>query len=257
MKLVWCTDIHLNFVPNGACAFGVEVASRNPDLVVISGDIAESASFEGALKEFARGVGCPVYFVLGNHDYYGSSIKHVNAKAKILGKPLHWLTKMGIVELSPTVALVGHEGWYDCRIGDYTKLEMSDFTYVKDLRGLPKLGIVAKCRDLGRESAEAARPFVEEALSKYKKVFFVTHVPPFHEAAVYKGKPSDPVWAPWFTNLSMGDMLFRAAENSTNHLTVLCGHTHGDGIVEMLPNLKVYTGGAEYYSPSVCGTFTI
>jgi hypothetical protein len=32
---------------------------------------------------------------------------------------------------------------------------------------------------------------------------------------------------------------------------VLCGHTHGQGEVTMLPNLRVQTGGAEYGKPKV------
>jgi 3',5'-cyclic-AMP phosphodiesterase len=34
-------------------------------------------------------------------------------------------------------------------------------------------------------------------------------------------------------------------------LTVLCGHTHGRGEVEILPNLKVLTGGAQYGKPEI------
>jgi hypothetical protein len=32
-------------------------------------------------------------------------------------------------------------------------------------------------------------------------------------------------------------------------LTVLCGHTHGEGEATILPNLLVKTGGAEYGKP--------
>ncbi len=32
-------------------------------------------------------------------------------------------------------------------------------------------------------------------------------------------------------------------------MTVLCGHTHGEGYVEVLPNLRMRTGGAVYGQP--------
>jgi 3',5'-cyclic-AMP phosphodiesterase len=32
-------------------------------------------------------------------------------------------------------------------------------------------------------------------------------------------------------------------------LTVLCGHSHGAGETQILPNLRVATGGAEYGKP--------
>jgi hypothetical protein len=41
--------------------------------------------------------------------------------------------------------------------------------------------------------------------------------------------------------------------NSTKwaQLTVLCGHTRGGGEAEILPNLRVLTGGARYGNPAV------
>jgi hypothetical protein len=34
-------------------------------------------------------------------------------------------------------------------------------------------------------------------------------------------------------------------------MTVLCGHTHGAGVVDVLPNLRVVTGGADYGAPAL------
>jgi hypothetical protein len=34
-------------------------------------------------------------------------------------------------------------------------------------------------------------------------------------------------------------------------MTVLCGHTHGSSEAEILPNLRVLTGGAVYGNPCV------
>jgi len=34
-------------------------------------------------------------------------------------------------------------------------------------------------------------------------------------------------------------------------LTVLCGHTHSPGAAQILPNLEVLTGSAEYGSPTI------
>ncbi len=43
----------------------------------------------------------------------------------------------------------------------------------------------------------------------------------------------------------------------TRKLTVLCGHTHGAGMVQMLPNLRVYTGGARYGMPALQDVISI
>ncbi len=34
-------------------------------------------------------------------------------------------------------------------------------------------------------------------------------------------------------------------------LTILCGHTHGEGDVEIRPNIRAITGAAEYKEPRV------
>jgi predicted phosphohydrolase len=45
--------------------------------VLISGDIAEAPTVSEILGEMAQHVAKPIYFVLGNHDYYKSSVAKV------------------------------------------------------------------------------------------------------------------------------------------------------------------------------------
>jgi predicted MPP superfamily phosphohydrolase len=40
-------------------------------------------------------------------------------------------------------------------------------------------------------------------------------------------------------------------------MTVLCGHTHGAGFAQILTNLSVFTGGAEYGRPELQGVFNL
>ena len=119
MRLAWITDPHFNFLPPfGARAFGQYVAKETGcDAVVLTGDIAESKSLERASRGFAEGLDKPVYFVLGNHDYYSGSIEGTRTVARRLGGNLRWLHSAGIVQLSQETALVGHEGWYDAQYG--------------------------------------------------------------------------------------------------------------------------------------------
>jgi hypothetical protein len=52
---------------------------------------------------------------------------------------------------------------------------------------------------------------------------------------------------PAFTCKAMGDVILEVAEaNPGCNMTVLCGHTHGHGVADLLPNLRAYTGDAEY-----------
>ena len=41
------------------------------------------------------------------------------------------------------------------------------------------------------------------------------------------------------------------AAHPDKEMLVLCGHTHGAGECQVLPNLRVLTGGAEYGRPTV------
>jgi hypothetical protein len=57
---------------------------------------------------------------------------------------------------------------------------------------------------------------------------------------------------PFFTCAAVGVVL-RAAmiARPAARVTVLCGHTHGAGAVDVLPNLRVVTGGADYGAPAL------
>jgi len=116
VKLVWCSDVHLNF-PNqygGPYGFGEWLRDNDDTSVgcVISGDIAEGVSLQQVMKGFSEGYGKPIYFVSGNHDYYGSSWEAVNKSTAewAIGDP-HWLRKEGVIELAPDLAICGNEGW--------------------------------------------------------------------------------------------------------------------------------------------------
>src|SRR5262245_13897401 len=121
MRLAWATDIHLNFLsPAQARSFYCKVGETAPDAVLLSGDIAEAPSVERYLLEMAEHLQRPLYFVLGNHDFYGGSIQDVRARMAALSAEhrwLRWLNVAGVVPLTEETALVGHDGWADGRLG--------------------------------------------------------------------------------------------------------------------------------------------
>ena len=119
-RIVWATDIHLNFVRDAkSLAFFESIAKQNPDAVLIGGDIAEAHNFERYLIDMCHIVNRPVYFVLGNHDYYKSSIAQVRARTRQLCQRvpnLVWLSNCDEIELTKDTCLLGHDGWADARI---------------------------------------------------------------------------------------------------------------------------------------------
>jgi len=263
-RLAWATDVHLNFLSgSGLEAFREALARQEADLVVLTGDIAEAPTLEPLLTVLAAELKTMIWFVLGNHDYYRGSIPRVRDVARALGDRsqwLGWLPAAGVVELTRDVALVGVDGWADGRAGDWERspVMLNDYLLIAELAGLTKADRLGRLQELGDAEAAALRAPLAEALDKYRKVIVATHVPPFREACWHEGKISNDDWLPHFTCLAVGDVLREAAlTHPDRKIRVLCGHTHSPGSAEILPNLKVLTGAAEYGEPRVQGVIEL
>src|SRR4051812_44396530 len=122
-RFLWLTDIHLNFLPPAQVdAFLDALAAQAAAGVLLSGDIGEAPDVTRYLMDFDQRLRRPVYFVLGNHDFYRGSIAGVRHRIEQLcaSHPrLHWLPRAGVVALTERTGLVGHDGWGDGRLGDY------------------------------------------------------------------------------------------------------------------------------------------
>jgi 3',5'-cyclic-AMP phosphodiesterase len=73
------------------------------------------------------GLRVPIYFVLGNQDFYGGSIAAVReavARKAAASRWLHWLPESGVIPLTANTALVGHDSWADGRLGDFFRSEV-------------------------------------------------------------------------------------------------------------------------------------
>lgn len=91
-----------------------------------------------------------------------------------------------------------------------------------------------------------------DALARFQHVVVITHVPPFRESCWHEGKISGDDWLPFFSCKAVGDALVEAMKAAPDRMmTVLCGHTHGGGEAQILPNLRVLTGGARYGQPAI------
>lgn len=262
--MTWLTDIHLNCVSaEQATDFIDAVGQSDADAVLIGGDVAEWPDVVRYLREIAKRVARPVYFVLGNHDYYFNSIQNVRrGVAQLCGQSEHlvWLADAGVIELTPSVGLIGHGGWADARLGDYERslVTLNDYRLIADLAGLGKQARRPVLEALADEAAAHVRRVLPDALRAYPRVFLLTHVPPFREACWYNHQISDDHWLPHFTSKAMGDAILectRAAPRT--HLTVLCGHTHGRGEARLADNLTVLTGGAVYGAPEIQRVFEL
>lgn len=259
MKLAWITDPHLNVAGvQQAMRLMAEVRQMNAGALVVSGDIGEAPDLEGWLELMAMQAGCPVYFVLGNHDFYHDSVAEVRAVASVLSQKfpnLCWLGEGDVIRLTDRTALIGHDGWGDARHGNamLSRVMLADFHCIEDLMGLSKDVLITKLQSLGDEAAEVMERALRKAIREgYEEIKVLTHVPPFREACWHEGDQSDDEWAPYFSCKAVGDMLERVmGEHPECRVHVLCGHTHSGGEAQVMSNVRVTTGAAEYRKPVV------
>lgn len=261
-RVAWLTDIHLNFLsPQETRVFLDNVAAARPDAVLIGGDIAEAPDLSRKLQAIAGALACPVYFVLGNHDFYFGSIRQVREDvSEVCRRAPHlvWLTAAEAIELTPAVGLCGHDGWADARLGDYERslVMMNDYRLIAELAAVGKAARWPMLKALGDAAAEHVRRVLPAALDRHPHVVFLTHVPPLREACWYQGQLSNDEWLPHFTCLAVGQALVEIMRQRPDRkLTVLCGHTHSPGETWPLANLRILTGSAEYGRPEIQQVF--
>jgi len=256
-RLAWGTDWHLNFLkPPARQAFIDRLAGLNADAFAITGDISDGSNLEQDLQRIGTTLTKPVFFLLGNHDRYHSSFAETEAVVKRATASLphlHRLTGGELVELSPTTALLGVDGWADgtAGAGSASKVELNDSRLIRDFAILPRSMRFLKMREMADEYASTMAPILAEAMGRYPNVIVLSHVPPLPEATWHEGKVSDAEYLPHFCNPALGRLLRKSCiEFPNTKLTVFCGHTHGEG-VHREGNLTVFTGSAEYFDPRV------
>lgn len=275
MKLIWCTDIHLDHLQEVIFANGKTdgsrklshtkivnfcdaLSSRNPDCILITGDISIAPLIEQHMELLEENIvgNAPIYFVLGNHDYYGGTIADTRARmAKFNGsRRATWLNTVDFVPLTKNTALVGHDGWYDGGYApfDKSRLYMTDVELITEFRFKHPLVQNDLMRELAREGANAVRTRVKPIAGAYKNILVATHAPCFREnSRAPNGAMSDMNWLPYMSSKAMGDAVYQlACEFPENNFTCFSGHTHTKCDSVLMSNLREMTGQSRYGFPA-------
>ena len=264
MRLAWLSDIHLNFLnTHGRDVFYSELLKSGCDRILLTGDIGEAPTVARFLKEMDNVLARPVHFVLGNHDFYHGSVECVRREVESLCSRsdfLRWMPRAGSVSLSPSVALVGHDGWADGRYGDFfgSNLALNDYICIQELRTAIKEERLERMQSLASEAADHMRRVIPPAFREHRHIILLTHVPPFREACWHRGRPSDEGSLPHFASKVAGDLLRGILEARRDlSMTVLCGHTHSPSRAAILPNLKARAAKAQYGAPQIQGILEV
>lgn len=258
-RLAWVTDPHLDHATLAALTAHVRaVHAAEADAVVLTGDLATAKTLVQWLRAYRRMLELPLYFVLGNHDFWGGGIASVREEVRRLHSAeqgLCYLTVTEPVALADGVTLVGHDGWYDARAGawDAPRFRMQDWGRIAEYAGAAgHAGIVAVSRALADAAEAELVPRVAAAAAGNGTVLVVTHVPPWPLAAGRPGSRGESI-APWYVSRGLGLALERvAAAHPAVSFRVLAGHAHRrrEGMA-IAPNLTCDVGGARYGTPGI------
>lgn len=268
MRLAWATDVHLEFAEEAMRSiFAKEIVNQQADALLLTGDIANAKLIERLLKELQGRIGIPIYFNMGNHDFYGGHISLRRQWAEEITKsdvPLFWVEGMEPVELANDVCLVGVDGWGDGQLGSpySSDVLLNDWDLIKEFLKADALynreARMKLLRRYGNRAGDTIRARLKEALPRFKHLLLMTHVPPWKEATWHEGAHSDDAWLPWFSCKAVGDVIVdEVGKHPDRVMTVICGHTHGRGYSKINKQIDVYTGGARYRSPKVQCTFDV
>lgn len=259
--MAWATDTHFDFVHDEQVeSFAKELSQY--DGAVITGDISNYKSVERHL-EILRSAGVPVWFVHGNHDVYGGSIAGLRSMLaeKFSSGPVRWLGSCGPVMLGDRCALVGVDGWYDGRNGNFfrSEVELNDFSMIAELSTHNRQERLKRIKALSDACADRLEPLIAEAaaLPGVDHIVVATHVAPWEGAAWHMGKPSDKEWQPFFSSRSIGLAIEKAAGLTDKRVTVLCGHSHSPGTFRPNQQITCETGAARYGRPALASWFDL
>ena len=170
MRALWLTDLHLNFVSSTSRRkFYDHVRATGGEVALVGGDIGEATSVGGYLSELEVALAILVYFVLGSHDFYHGSFKSVRGEVAALSKRsqrLTWLTTAGVVPLTESTALIGHDSWGDGRLGEgeASEVMLNDSLLIEDLLLASKRELFKRLYALGDEAARETDRNLCEAL---------------------------------------------------------------------------------------------
>lgn len=274
MMLAWMTDVHFDHLsPHRFDEFIRSWQKIECDAFLITGDISNGERVVDDVQRLVTTLQKPVYFVLGNHDYYGSSTERVRWRVQENLKDPNavCLGQRSYVRLSSTTALVGHDTWYDAVYGDWriSNFSMCDWVLIEDYTDIgaaingghgralnPNYSrIVGKSRALALQGVEHISAGIDAAINDgFKRIIIASHVPPFDDAHMYEGKKGDDGAQPWFTSGLLGELLKqKAIANPEKIFSSLSGHTHGSYEGMFAHNLHVRVGGARYGHPEVQG----
>lgn len=254
MKLGLCSDLHLDHISSedeGTVVSALKpILANDFDCLLIAGDISVTNKLSFHIKCLDK-VFPNKYFVLGNHDHWGSYFTHAWEKVKNNHQYIHGKR----IPLTPETILVGVDGWFDARAGREKDIyNTNDLNYIGDLSVINRIDslILEKIRSWADADAKSLAQSLE-GLVGVERVVILTHYPPWPN-------PDDSAkFYAWSVCNAVGSVIESVARaNPHIRFDVICGHTHHKWQAKiLLDNINLNVLPAEYSNPALSGILEI
>lgn len=212
MQAAYFSDLHLD-VKGDSIYKKIEsfMKTNNLQKAFVTGDISNGIQITYHLKQLSKVIP-EVYFILGNHCYYFSSIFRVEDEISNLTpvySNLHWLTALPPIELSADTALIGSEGW-NCSKAGIERFSLESL-------------IVKEFRDMSFEEFQLFKNTIleykfKQASRRYKNVICLTHFPPVWNTNKFLDF--------YFKRYNVNSGLKHILDQQDLNIKVYSGHTH-------------------------------
>lgn len=264
--LLWVTDSHLTHLSKDGKARWLHSLQAS-EALLLGGDFAAGASLIPEIEQLLAHYPHPVAMVLGNHDFYGSSVAQLRPQLRAFAKDHPRLTLFEPELPSHPLPigdghtwLCGTGGWGDSKAGTQNPLDLPlmDEQSIVELKAararqmLPQL-----LRSLGDASAQHLQAQFAEIPPSASTIVVLTHVPPWPEASWHLQAPSSSEALPRFCCLSVGHAIdAEAMRRPDTEWLVLTGHTHTAHVFHR-GKITCHTGGSDYGLPHLNGRLTV
>lgn len=245
MKIRIVSDLHFEFLPDRGVALTKTICQGEFDALVVAGDLADSIHLQAALERICQAAAPrPVFYVLGNHEYYHSSFPGVKAIMYSFEKQtkinnLFWLYRSDCLSFQ-SHRFIGTTLWFPSTGEKCT--ELNDFNLISDLSDELQTGLSS------REKAGILR-WGQDAANMLDTVIITHHLP--HPRSIHPKYQGDSLNKYFLHDMS------EFIENNQPALWIH-GHTHSScnysvGDTQVVCNPYGYRGENSDFDP----TFTV
>jgi len=241
-QYVWLTDLHVDKLSADDYAELISsIIALKADGVWLTGDIGDPPANWVFLETLLHHVKFPIYFVLGNHDYYQQRIADVRKKANQLMdtfKQAHYLTNEPAHRINEDTLLVGVDGW--ANTADIPLAQPTwDSERVMDLQS-PHLATLQQV--MNKKAAVDASLLLSKCQQSIraatKRVYILTHVPPEQaRCGQYPVKPLQARRAVYYSCALGGVLDELRLQYPLIHFYVFSGHVHQNQLYRLGHNL--------------------